>query len=71
LSDEATLYVIPGSHPARTGQLMLELKGIPYRRVNLVPGFHRVGSWSACCLRVANCSNQGGPTGVRHIAADT
>ena len=42
MSDEATLYVIPGSHPARTGQLMLELKGIPYRRVNLVPGFHRV-----------------------------
>jgi glutathione S-transferase len=40
-SDEAILYAIPGSHPARTGQLMLELKGIPFRRVNLVPGFHR------------------------------
>jgi glutathione S-transferase len=42
VSEEATLYAIPGSHPARTGQLMLELKGIPFRRVNLVPGFHRV-----------------------------
>jgi glutathione S-transferase len=42
LSDEAILYAIPGSHPAHTGQLMLELKGIPFRRVNLVPGFHRV-----------------------------
>ncbi len=42
MSDEAILYVIPGSHPARTGQLMLEHKGIPFRRVNLVPGFHRV-----------------------------
>jgi glutathione S-transferase len=41
VSDEAILYAIPGSHPARTGQLMLELKGIPFRRVNLVPGFHR------------------------------
>ena len=41
MSEEATLYAIPGSHPARTGQLMLELKGIPFRRVNLVPGFHR------------------------------
>ena len=42
MSDEAILYAIPGSHPARTGQLMLELKQIPFRRVNLVPGFHRV-----------------------------
>ena len=42
MSDEAVLYGIPGSHPAHTGQLMLELKGIPFRRVNLVPGFHRV-----------------------------
>jgi glutathione S-transferase len=42
LSDQAILYAIPGSHPAHTGQLMMELKGIPFRRVNLVPGFHRV-----------------------------
>ncbi|HYU60735.1 MAG TPA: hypothetical protein VEK39_08240 [Solirubrobacterales bacterium] len=37
---DATLYVIPGSHPCRTGMLMLEHKGIPYRRVDLVPGLH-------------------------------
>jgi glutathione S-transferase len=42
VSDEAVLYGIPGSHPAYTGQLMLEHKGIPFRRVNIVPGFHRV-----------------------------
>jgi glutathione S-transferase len=42
MTEEAVLYTIPGSHPARTGQLMLEHKGIPFRRVNLVPGFHRV-----------------------------
>jgi glutathione S-transferase len=42
LSDEAVLYGIPGSHPAHTGQLMLEHKGMAFRRVNLVPGFHRV-----------------------------
>jgi glutathione S-transferase len=35
---EAKLYVIPGSHPCRTGMLMLEHKGIPYRRVELVSG---------------------------------
>ena len=38
---EATLYTIPGSHPARTGELMLQHKAIPYRRVDLRPGFHR------------------------------
>jgi glutathione S-transferase len=42
MSEEAILYGIPGSHPAYTGQLMLEHKEIAYRRVNLVPGFHRV-----------------------------
>jgi glutathione S-transferase len=38
----ATLYAIPGSHAARTGELMLEHKGIPFRRVNFPPGPHRV-----------------------------
>lgn len=36
----AKLYVIPGSHPCRTGMLMLEHKGIAYERVELVPGVH-------------------------------
>jgi glutathione S-transferase len=39
---DARLYVIPGSHPCRTGMLLLEHKGIDYRRVTLVPGFHSV-----------------------------
>jgi glutathione S-transferase len=38
----AKLYVIPGSHPCRTGMLMLEHKGIPYQRIDLVPGLHGV-----------------------------
>jgi glutathione S-transferase len=34
---EATLYVIPGSHPAQAAAKMLELKGIDYKRVDLMP----------------------------------
>ncbi len=34
---EAKLYVIPGSHPSRTAMLMLERKGIPFKRVDLIP----------------------------------
>ncbi|HEX6116892.1 MAG TPA: glutathione S-transferase N-terminal domain-containing protein [Solirubrobacterales bacterium] len=34
---EAKLYVIPGSHPAMTARLMLEAKGIPYKRIDLMP----------------------------------
>lgn len=34
---DPTLYVIPGSHPSRAARLMLERKGIPYRRVDLMP----------------------------------
>jgi glutathione S-transferase len=33
----ATLYVIPGSHPSMAVRLMLEHKGIEYRRVDLMP----------------------------------
>jgi glutathione S-transferase len=33
----AKLYVIPGSHPSRTAMLMLDRKGIPYKRVDLMP----------------------------------
>jgi len=32
-----TLYVIPGSHPSMTVRLMLEHKGIEYKRVDLMP----------------------------------
>ncbi len=36
-----TLYVIP-THPCRTAMLMLEHKGVPYRRVDLPAGLHPV-----------------------------
>ena len=38
---EAKLYVIPGSSPSYTARLMLERKGIPYRRVDLIPAVHK------------------------------
>jgi glutathione S-transferase len=38
----ATLFGVPGSHPALAGQLMLERKGIEVRRLDLVAGIHRV-----------------------------
>jgi glutathione S-transferase len=34
---DAKLYVIPGSHPAQMVAKMLELKGIEYKRVDLMP----------------------------------
>jgi glutathione S-transferase len=34
---DAKLYVIPGSHPSRAVQTMLDLKGIDYKRVDLMP----------------------------------
>jgi len=36
------LYVIPGSHACRSGILMLEHKGVPYRRVDVVTLTHPV-----------------------------
>ena len=35
------LYVIPGSHPGIAARLMLERKGIPYRRIDLLPALSR------------------------------
>jgi glutathione S-transferase len=34
---DATLYVIPGSHPAQAVAAMLDRKGVPYKRVDLMP----------------------------------
>jgi glutathione S-transferase len=34
---DVRLYVIPGSHPSMTVRLMLEHKGIPYERTDLMP----------------------------------
>src|SRR3954470_8872430 len=36
------LYVIPGSHACRSAILMLEHKGVPYRRVDIVTLLHPV-----------------------------
>jgi glutathione S-transferase len=35
------LYSIPGSHPSTAGRLMLERKGVPYKRTDLVSPLHR------------------------------
>jgi glutathione S-transferase len=37
-----TIYVIPGSHACRSGMLMLEHKGIPYKRVDFITLTHPV-----------------------------
>ena len=37
----ATVFVIPGSHPSLAAMLMLEHKGIEYRRIDLVAAVHR------------------------------
>src|SRR3954449_3433078 len=36
------LYVIPGSHACRSAMLMLEQKGLPYRRVDIVTLMHPI-----------------------------
>jgi glutathione S-transferase len=38
----ATLFGIPASHPTLAAQLMLEHKGVQYRRIDLVAAAHRV-----------------------------
>jgi glutathione S-transferase len=38
---KATLYVIPGSHPATAVARMLDLKGIEFKRVDLMPVISR------------------------------
>jgi glutathione S-transferase len=36
------LYVIPGSHPCATVEAALDLKGLPYERVDLLPGISSI-----------------------------
>jgi glutathione S-transferase len=38
------LYVIPGSHACRSAMLMLEHKGVPYRRVDILTLLHPLAS---------------------------
>jgi glutathione S-transferase len=37
----ATLFALPASHPSLAAQLMLEHKGIEYRRIDLIPATQR------------------------------
>ena len=39
---KARLFAIPASHPSWAARVMLERKGIPYSRVDLVEGVHRL-----------------------------
>jgi glutathione S-transferase len=38
----AVLYAFPASHPCATVERALQLKAVPYRRVELIPGVHRL-----------------------------
>lgn len=38
---KATLYSLPGSHPAASVKLMLDFKGIEYRTLDLMPLMHK------------------------------
>src|SRR3954447_4180608 len=38
----AKLYVVPASHPCATVAAALDLKGLPYRRLDLVPALHKL-----------------------------
>ena len=38
---KATLFAVPASHPSLAAELMLRIKGIEYRRVDLVAAVHR------------------------------
>jgi glutathione S-transferase len=38
---KVTLFAVPASHPSLAAELMLQAKGIPYRRVDLVAVVHR------------------------------
>src|SRR4051812_33934056 len=40
-SMNARLYVLPGSHPSTTARLLLERKGIEFKRVDLLAAVHK------------------------------
>lgn len=52
---DAKLYVILGSHSCRTGMLLLEHKGIPYRRIEVPTGLHPIA------LRLLGFEGNAGP----------
>jgi glutathione S-transferase len=38
---KATLFTVPASHPSLGAELMLQHKGVPYRRIDLITAAHR------------------------------
>jgi glutathione S-transferase len=42
VNEGVRLYVIPGSHPCATVERALQIKGIPYERVDLLPGLSQL-----------------------------
>jgi glutathione S-transferase len=58
---QAKLYVILGSHACRTGMLLVEHKGIPYRPVRVPTGLHP--------LAVRLLGFPGSPTQIRRTGA--
>ena len=39
---DARIFNVPGSHPSLAARLMLQRKGIDYRRIDLVPAMHKL-----------------------------
>ena len=42
----ATLYALPASHPCAAVELALRLKGVDYRRVDMIPVVSKVQQWA-------------------------
>jgi glutathione S-transferase len=68
-----TLYSIPGSHPCEAVEAALALKGLPYDRVDLLPGiapFHQIarfGRRTVPALRVDTYKVVGSPLVMRAL----
>jgi glutathione S-transferase len=39
---EAKIYVLPGSHPCAAVLAVAQLKGIPFKKINLIPAQHKI-----------------------------
>lgn len=66
---QATLYVMPGSHPCAAVEAALEFKGVSYRRVDLLPVMSvAVGQLVYGARTVPGLVISGGPVGRERIA---
>ncbi len=71
---DVRLYVIPASHPAIAVQLMLDRKGIPYKRTDLLPGIHkaalkalRFGATTVPAIKIDGSKMQGSRAIAREL----